>query len=147
VGIILADADHFKLVNDTHGHAAGDRALRSIANQITAAIRPYDSAGRYGGEEFLIVAPGCSELETWELAERIRISIGNCQVIPKAGDHTVTLSLGMVASTAASDAETLLSAADKALYQAKRLGRNRVEPRPRTLNHQDALQGSLPDPV
>jgi diguanylate cyclase (GGDEF)-like protein len=130
VGIILADADHFKLVNDTQGHAAGDRALRSIASQIIAAIRPYDSAGRYGGEEFLIVAPGCSEQETWELAERIRISIGNCRVIPKVGDHTVTLSLGMAASTAASDAETLLSAADKALYEAKRLGRNRVEPRP-----------------
>jgi two-component system, cell cycle response regulator len=128
VGVILADADHFKLVNDSNGHAAGDRALRVIARQITGAIRPYDSAGRYGGEEFLIVAPGCTAAETFELAERIRNSIGSCLEIPPAGDRRVTLSLGIVASESGSGAESLLQAADKALYEAKRLGRNRVEP-------------------
>ena len=128
VGVILADADHFKLVNDSNGHAAGDRALRVIAAQLTGTIRPYDSAGRYGGEEFLIVAPGCSAAETFELAERIRNAIGSCSEIPMAGDHRVTLSLGIVASQAGAEAESLLQAADKALYEAKRLGRNRVEP-------------------
>ncbi len=128
VGVILADADHFKLVNDSNGHAAGDRALRVIASQITGAIRPYDSAGRYGGEEFLIVAPGCTPVETFELAERIRNSIGNCKEIPMAGDRRVTLSLGIVASEPGAEPESLLQAADKALYEAKRLGRNRVEP-------------------
>ncbi len=129
VGVILADADHFKMVNDLNGHASGDRALKTIAMQITAAIRPYDSAGRYGGEEFLIVAPGCSAQETFELAERIRTSIGNCADIPRAGERKVTLSLGIIASKPSDTAESLLQAADKALYEAKRLGRNRVEPR------------------
>jgi diguanylate cyclase (GGDEF)-like protein len=128
VGVILGDADHFKLVNDSNGHAAGDRALRIIARQITGAIRPYDSAGRYGGEEFLIVAPDCNATETFELAERIRNSIGSCMEIPLAGDRRVTLSLGIVASEPGSGAESLLHAADKALYEAKHLGRNRVEP-------------------
>jgi diguanylate cyclase (GGDEF)-like protein len=145
VGLILADADHFKAVNDLNGHAAGDRALRIIASQITNTIRPYDSAGRYGGEEFLIVAPGCSVIETWELAERIRKSICNRSDIPSAGPNKVTLSLGIVSSDANSDADSLLQAADTALYEAKRLGRNRVEPRPETFNSRQELHSHVPN--
>jgi diguanylate cyclase (GGDEF)-like protein len=127
VGIILADVDHFKDVNDMHGHATGDRVLKMIAAQIAAAIRPYDSAGRYGGEEFLIVAPGCTGTEAFELAERIRSEIDNTTAV-KPNEIKVTLSLGVVSSAAGSDEQALLHAADQALYEAKRRGRNRVEP-------------------
>ncbi len=127
VGVILADVDHFKDVNDMHGHATGDRVLKAIAEQIASAIRPYDSAGRYGGEEFLIVAPGCSGAEAFELAERIRSEIDKTGA-PNPLDPKVTLSLGVVSSSATSDEQALLHAADGALYEAKRRGRNRVEP-------------------
>ena len=68
----MIDVDHFKAINDSRGHGAGDAVLRIIASGIAAVVRPYDSVGRCGGEEFLIVAPGCGMAETWELAERVR---------------------------------------------------------------------------
>ena len=128
VGIIMADADHFKAINDSRGHAAGDLVLRIIASEIAAVVRPYDSVGRYGGEEFLIVAPDCSLSETWELAERIRSQVASCNIVAGGSGVSVTLSLGIVTGSSASDAEKLLHAADIALYQAKNAGRNRVEP-------------------
>jgi diguanylate cyclase (GGDEF)-like protein len=128
VGIIMADVDHFKAVNDSRGHAAGDLVLRIIASEIAAVVRPYDSVGRYGGEEFLIVVPGCDVTETWELAERIRSCVANCSVVAGGSPVSVSLSLGIAAGIAASDTEELLHAADTALYQAKNAGRNRVEP-------------------
>jgi diguanylate cyclase (GGDEF)-like protein len=127
-GVILADVDRFKAINDTHGHATGDVVLAEVANELMAAVRPYDSVGRYGGEEFLIVAPGCSLNETWELAERVRNSVANRTTSDQVHKLSVTLSLGFVASDPESDIESLLHAADKALYKAKRMGRNRVEP-------------------
>jgi len=81
VGLIMIDVDHFKAVNDSRGHAAGDTVLRIIASGIAAVVRPYDSVGRYGGEEFLIVAPGCGIAETWELAERVRVHVAGCNII------------------------------------------------------------------
>jgi diguanylate cyclase (GGDEF)-like protein len=99
-----------------------------MANELTSAVRPYDSVGRYGGEEFLIVAPGCTLQETWELAERVRDSVANRTTSGQVHKFSITLSLGFVAGTADSDIESLLHAADDALYHAKRSGRNRVEP-------------------
>ncbi|HZR56695.1 MAG TPA: GGDEF domain-containing protein [Terriglobales bacterium] len=127
-GVILADVDRFKSINDTHGHAAGDAVLCEIANELTSAVRPYDSVGRYGGEEFLIVAPGCTEKETWELAERMRNSVANRATSGQVHKLSISLSLGFVAGASESEIESLLHAADEALYLAKRSGRNRVEP-------------------
>jgi diguanylate cyclase (GGDEF)-like protein len=128
VGVIMADVDDFKNVNDSRGHAAGDVVLRIIASEIAAVVRPYDSVGRYGGEEFLIVAPDCGPAEIWELAERIRNCVANCSIVVAGTNMHVTLSLGIATGTSAANAEKLLNAADTALYQAKNGGRNRVEP-------------------
>jgi diguanylate cyclase (GGDEF)-like protein len=128
VGVIMIDVDHFKLINDTRGHAAGDNVLRIIASGIAAMVRPYDSVGRYGGEEFLIVAPGCGMVEAWDLAERVRSHIAGCSIMVGASSVQVSLSLGIATGDKASDIEKLLQAADTALYVAKNNGRNRVAP-------------------
>lgn len=128
VGVIMADVDHFKTINDSRGHAVGDRVLGIIASEIAAVVRPYDSVGRYGGEEFLIVAPGCGPHATWELAERICHYVANCNIVAGGSNLNVSLSLGIASGSSAADAEKLLHDADTALYQAKNAGRNRVEP-------------------
>jgi diguanylate cyclase (GGDEF)-like protein len=128
VGLIMADVDHFKSVNDSRGHVAGDLVLRIIASEVASVVRPYDSVGRYGGEEFLIVAPNCGGSETWELAERVRVCVANCSVVTGGSSVNVSLSLGIAIGNSAADSEKLLHAADTALYQAKNAGRNRVEP-------------------
>jgi diguanylate cyclase (GGDEF)-like protein len=128
VGLIMIDVDHFKSVNDSRGHAAGDTVLRIIASGIAAMVRPYDSVGRYGGEEFLIVAPGCGLVDTWELAERVRVHVAGNSIMAGGSSVQVSLSLGVATGDTSSEIETLLQAADAALYQAKNAGRNRVEP-------------------
>jgi len=125
----MADVDHFKAINDSRGHAAGDVVLRIIASSISAMVRPYDSVGRYGGEEFLIVAPGCGLAETWELAERVRSHVAACSIVIGGSKVQVSMSLGIATGESAADSEKLLHAADQALYLAKSAGRNRVEPR------------------
>ena len=128
VGVIMADVDHFKAVNDSRGHVAGDFVLRIIATEISAVVRPYDSVGRYGGEEFLIVAPGCGLSETWELAERVRHCVANCSVVVGGNNVSVSLSLGIATAASSATSEKLLQEADAALYQAKNAGRNCVQP-------------------
>jgi diguanylate cyclase (GGDEF)-like protein len=128
VGLIMIDVDHFKAINDSRGHAAGDTVLRIIASGIAAVVRPYDSVGRVGGEEFLIVAPNCELHDTWELAERVRSHVAGCNIMVGGSAVQVSLSLGIATGDAAADVEKLLHAADTALYQAKNAGRNRVEP-------------------
>ncbi len=128
VGVIMIDVDHFKAINDSRGHAAGDAVLRIIASGIAAMVRPYDSVGRYGGEEFLIVAPNCGLAETWELAERVRVHVAGCNINVGGSTVKVSLSLGVATGEAAADLEKVLHLADAALYQAKNAGRNRVEP-------------------
>jgi diguanylate cyclase (GGDEF)-like protein len=128
IGVIMIDVDHFKSINDTRGHAAGDVVLQIIASGIAAMVRPYDSVGRYGGEEFLIIAPGCGLGETWELAERVRTHVASCSIIAGGSNVKVTLSLGIATGEATADTEKVLHAADTAMYGAKRAGRNRVEP-------------------
>ncbi len=129
IGLIMIDVDHFKAINDSRGHGAGDTVLRIIASGIAAMVRPYDSVGRCGGEEFLIVAPGCGLAETWDLAERVRSHVAGCSIMVGGSDVQVSLSLGIATGQSANDSEKLLTAADTALYQAKAAGRNRVEPR------------------
>ncbi len=128
VGLIMIDVDHFKNINDSRGHAAGDTVLRIIASSIAAVVRPYDSVGRYGGEEFLVVAPNCGIGETWELAERVRVHVASCNINVAGSTVNVSLSLGVATGEAAGDVEKIVSAADAALYLAKNAGRNRVEP-------------------
>jgi diguanylate cyclase (GGDEF)-like protein len=128
VGVIMTDVDHFKAINDSRGHAAGDVVLRIIASGIAAMVRPYDSVGRYGGEEFLIIAPGCGLGETWELAERVRAHVASCSIMAGGSHVKVSLSLGVATGAAAVDMEKVLDASDTAMYAAKRAGRNRVEP-------------------
>ena len=128
-GIVLADIDHFKNVNDTYGHLSGDNVLRMVAQQLRDSTRPYDSVGRYGGEEFLIVAPSSDIPGTLALAERIRKDIESQLVVDQAGSIRVTMSFGIAVSIRPPclDIKTLLQLADDALYRAKANGRNRSE--------------------
>jgi len=129
LALIMADLDHFKQVNDTLGHAAGDAVLREAARRMSACVRPYDSPCRYGGEEFLIVLPGCDIADATLRAEEIRGAFSMKPFQIPEGVLNVTCSLGVTASsgTAGFDADALVQEADAALYIAKNNGRNRVE--------------------
>lgn len=129
VSIILADLDEFKRINDTHGHGVGDAVLREASKRLGARIRPYDSLGRYGGEEFLIVLPGCGAESAMQVAERVRSAVADGPVSTRAGDVDLTVSLGVAAMERGVilNVDGLMHAADEALYRAKRGGRNRVE--------------------
>jgi diguanylate cyclase (GGDEF)-like protein/PAS domain S-box-containing protein len=129
LSIVLLDLDHFKQVNDLHGHAAGDAVLKEAAHRMKNSMRSYDKVGRYGGEEFLIVAPGCAELHSVMLAERVRSCISGEPVQSPDGPLDVTCSLGAaeMKATQGEKADALIARADKALYIAKSRGRNRTE--------------------
>lgn len=128
LGVIMADLDHYKRINDVYGHIAGDLVLCETANRIRSAVRSYDAVGRYGGEEFLIVAPGCDTQEAFKLGERIRDTIASQPFSTQDGTISVTISVGTVACEASQPykASDLIRIADAALYQAKAEGRNRV---------------------
>ncbi len=128
VAFAMFDVDHFKTFNDTNGHAAGDAALRQIAELARTHVRPGDVVYRYGGEEFCIILPDTTQHEALAVAERVRIAI---ETQPFDGEQTqpngnVTISVG-VAETTSEDPLELVKAADAALYEAKELGRNRTE--------------------
>lgn len=127
LGVILGDVDHFKKINDHYGHAAGDAVLVSVVQRITSVLRSYDALGRYGGEEFLIIAPNCDLAMAQKLAERIRTAIADEPMDLGNASAKVTLSLGVTLGTAESDPEFLVAQADTAMYNAKRNGRNRIE--------------------
>ncbi|MBW2463792.1 MAG: diguanylate cyclase [Deltaproteobacteria bacterium] len=127
VSVILFDIDHFKRVNDQYGHAVGDAVLKQVAHRIKAALRPYDEIGRYGGEEFLIVLPGCPEETAGRVAERLRVSLAQTPIDCSVGPLTISASFGIAHCSAERTDEALVSAADDALYRAKRGGRNRIE--------------------
>jgi two-component system, cell cycle response regulator len=129
ISLVMADLDHFKQVNDTLGHAAGDGVLREAARRITNCVRPYDAVCRYGGEEFLIVLPGCDLADATLRAEQIRATMAATPFQIAESNINLTCSLGVAASSgpAGFDATLLTHEADDALYTAKRSGRNRVE--------------------
>ena len=129
ISVMLADLDHFKNVNDTHGHQTGDMVLIRIAKILLDCIRPYDSVGRIGGEEFLIVLPGCSSADGLVVAERIRTAVESEEM--QVADTPISISVSIGIATSSSnriiEREALISAADKALYEAKKDGRNTVK--------------------
>jgi two-component system, cell cycle response regulator len=130
VAVVIADIDRFKQVNDLLGHMAGDAVLVEITKLIASSLRPYDSAGRYGGEEFIIVLPGCNAQDAKNIAERLRSLIAASSLSTSEGPINCTMSFGVAVSdaTAIADLDSLIRKADEALYQAKNHGRNRVEP-------------------
>lgn len=124
LSIGLFDLDHFKLVNDRLGHTAGDEVLRQTAGRMMAAMREYDSLGRYGGEEFLAVFPGCDAKRAETIADRIRLSVGEEPLSSDRGTVSITVSAGVCEWRSGVDAEQLVSYADTALYASKAAGRN-----------------------
>jgi two-component system cell cycle response regulator len=127
LSVVLIDLDEFKLVNDTHGHQAGDAVLREAAQRIRAAVRPYDSLGRYGGEEFLVLLPSCGMQEAAAIAERIRAQICGEPIEVDGKALSVSASLGVASQRRGPDSDSLVRMADEAMYRAKAAGRNRVE--------------------
>ncbi len=128
VSLLLCDLDHFKEVNDKYGHPAGDEVLRETARRLTASVRAYDSVGRYGGEEFLVLLVGCDAPRGRERAEQIRATIASRPVNTSLGPVPMTVSIGVLASSDWDNAgsEQLLHEVDAALYRAKAAGRNCV---------------------
>lgn len=120
VGLVMLDLDHFKRINDTHGHQAGDMVLREVGRRLREELRDEDVVGRLGGEEFGIMLRGLGEAEALAVARRLREAVAD--LLP--GGMAVTASLGVAAGT--QDVDTLLGRADEYLYAAKRAGRNRV---------------------
>jgi diguanylate cyclase (GGDEF)-like protein len=129
VCIVMADIDHFKRINDAHGHQTGDEVLCEVARRMQSSLRRYDTIGRFGGEEFLLVLPECGLEEGVKLAERICHLIRSEPVKAKNIPIEVSISLGVAVANqlAPADLEALLGSADAALYRAKEAGRNRVE--------------------
>ncbi|HTS08471.1 MAG TPA: diguanylate cyclase [Candidatus Eisenbacteria bacterium] len=127
--VILADIDHFKRINDTMGHAAGDEVLKEVARRLKQDLRPYDVVGRYGGEEFLLILPGCNLANGVKRADEIRTIVSGQPITTPSGTISVTVSMGVTASDNSRyfmPAE-FLQEADASLYKAKNNGRNRVE--------------------
>jgi two-component system, cell cycle response regulator len=128
VSIVLADVDHFKDVNDTLGHPFGDEALKEIARRFRSKLRMYDSLGRYGGEEFLIILPDCDLRSALVRADELRACIGSEPIVFGRASRSITVSMGVALSAdqATNDIAALLNRADRGLYLAKQDGRDRV---------------------
>jgi diguanylate cyclase (GGDEF)-like protein len=136
LALVLVDVDHFKQVNDLHGHLAGDRALRAIAHTFQIFLRNYDVVGRFGGEEFALLLPQTGPADARQIAERVRAHIADMLIAisedPAAEPVRVTVSMGVAAlgrtweRTTGSQLTDLLAGADQALYRAKNEGRNHV---------------------
>lgn len=140
VGVILLDIDHFKRINDTFGHFAGDAVLRETAARLRGNMRPYDQVGRYGGEEFLVVLPNC-DLEAATLqAERMRNRLSSSSMLVEGNELHVSASFGVTVSDGSEkNPDMFVRVADEALYQAKASGRNCV----RTLTLAESALASL----
>ena len=126
VGVLIADLDHFKRINDTWGHLAGDAVLREGARRMSDVLRPYDRIGRYGGEEFLVVLPDCTRASVLEVGERIRATLASEPFLAEGATVHTTVSIGASWMDHAVDSNALIRDADDALYVAKRSGRNQV---------------------
>jgi diguanylate cyclase (GGDEF)-like protein len=127
LGVLMIDIDHFKRLNDMHGHSTGDRVLRAVAGAIASQVRADDTPARYGGEEFAVLLRRASAEQATEVGERIRLAVRRLNPGSMGVEAAVTVSVGMaVASPGDLDASALVERADQALYRAKRLGRDRV---------------------
>lgn len=122
--VLMIDIDHFKRFNDRFGHPVGDEVLQHIAHRLREQLRAGNTLGRWGGEEFVVVAPQTELHEAQQLGERLRHAVRS---EPAAGEHTVTVSIGMTAYRPGDTPETLVARADRALYRAKQSGRDRLE--------------------
>ncbi len=125
-GILMIDLDHFKNINDSYGHLAGDAVLRETAARIGRAVRSYDFVGRYGGEEFIAILSNCSSEDLRAVAERTRQAVAELPILTGASRVKVTVSVGGVVAQNGTPEVELLATADAALYEAKRTGRDRV---------------------
>ncbi len=129
MALMMIDADHFKSVNDTHGHLAGDVVLQEIAQCLKDNMRPMDTLARYGGEEFAAILPNCLAQHALRAAERFRERVEAKQIaLPNGETVRITVSVGVVSVPAwrNPDAKSLIAAADRQLYEAKSAGRNRA---------------------
>ncbi|MDD2923031.1 MAG: GGDEF domain-containing protein, partial [Anaerolineales bacterium] len=130
LSVILFDADHFKEVNDTFGHALGDQMLQRMTKIACAELRAADVIGRYGGEEFVIILPQTDAQHAYQLAERIRAAVAETRISTPKGYASVTLSIGIAQIRRNEKNETIeaiIRRADEAMYIAKQTGRNRTE--------------------
>ena len=127
LSLVMIDIDHFKQVNDRHGHDTGDLVLSHLSNIVQQHTRTQDLFARWGGEEFLVVMSGAGAEETGVIAERLRAAIGERPIDLGQAKLPVTVSIGSALAVNTTDAEALIAAADAAMYRAKSLGRNRVE--------------------
>jgi|SRR5215472_1706034 len=126
IAILLGDLDHFKSINDTHGHLAGDEVLKEVARRLLSSVRPYDFVGRYGGEEFLMALINCDPIHGLIRAEDVRKAIAEQPIEMPSGRIPVTMSLGVLLTQewGSRPVEELLNEVDTALYEAKAAGRN-----------------------
>lgn len=128
VSVLMGDLDHFKTINDTHGHAAGDAVLREAARRLKAGVRAYDSVGRLGGEEFIAVLPECDAKTGLAVAQRLCRSLSDTptQFSGSAIAHSISIGVAATDQFGSSHADELIRAADAALYRAKHAGRSRA---------------------
>jgi two-component system cell cycle response regulator len=126
--VMIGDCDHFKAINDTYGHSVGDAVLCEAARRMQSSLRTYDTIGRYGGEEFLFLLPGCNFQDAHCLAERLRACITSRPVELPHIKVSFSISIGVIVkqNVTAADLDPMIQAADAALYQAKLQGRNQV---------------------
>jgi diguanylate cyclase (GGDEF)-like protein len=125
--LVLFDVDHFKAINDEHGHTAGDEVLRQLGRLLNETLRSTDIVGRYGGEEFAIILPDTAAANARIMAEHLRQNVAALQIPHEPAPLRITVSIGIAAITDdMPDAKTWVMLADQALYQAKAEGRDRI---------------------
>ncbi len=127
-GVVIVDVDWFKKVNDSHGHFVGDEVLIEVVSRLKKCIRGYDKLGRYGGDELILVLPNCGLTHVKNIAERLRLSACEKKISTKKGLLDITISVGGISSDVSleASADDLIQASDRALYSAKKRGRNKA---------------------